>query len=326
MANKNFITSSSWTGYHQKKEGTKPSFSETPKKGLYKMWALLTTFLDYLEHTKNVSPKTIVNYRLWLQRAVEFLWDPEVDKIKAIDILQFRMALNNLGLSKKTVNYHIIALRSFLRFLLKNDIDCLSPDKIELSKIPQREVSFLLENEIDKILSAPIHFATSELQKARDELILHILYGTGLRVSELISLKKSQLILWEKQFAIRGKGSKVRSVFLTSFAMEKLYTYLNLRTDTYVPLIISLSKNSYGKQLSRNAVEALVKNYAKLCGIEKKVTPHTLRHSFATTLLKKGADIRSVQTLLGHSSIQTTQIYTHVDDHFLKGVHDLLEE
>lgn len=201
-------------------------------------------------------------------------------------------------MSKKTVNYHIVALRSFLRFLLKNDIDCLSPEKLELAKIPQREVSFLLEDEINALLKAPKQFATSALQKARDELILHILYGTGLRVSELVNLKKSQIIIGEKQFSIRGKGSKLRSVFLTSYAMEKLYHYLELRGDAYDSLFISLSKNSYGKQLSRNSVEAMVKRYANLVGIKKKVTPHTLRHSFATTLLKKGADIRSVQTLL----------------------------
>ena len=244
----------------------------------------------------------------------------------SLHILQLRMALDSSGLSKKTINYHIVALRSFLRFLLKNDVACLSPEKLELSKIPQREVHFLLEDEVDRILSAPRYYAKSELQAARDELILHILYGTGLRVTELITLKKEQIIIGEKQFSIRGKGSKLRSVFLTSMAMEKLFRYLNLRTDSYAPLFISLSKNSYGRQISRNSVEACVKYYAQCVGIKKKVTPHTLRHSFATTLLKKGADIRSVQSLLGHSSITTTQIYTHVDDQFLKGVHDLLEE
>lgn len=228
------------------------------------------------------------------------------------------MELDGSGLTKKTVNYHIIALRSFLRFLLKNDIDCLSPEKLELSKIPQREVSFLSESEIQSILYAPSQFALSDLQVARDEVILHILYGTGLRVSELVNLQKNQIILGEKQFSIRGKGSKLRSVFLTATAMKKLAFYLSLRNDGYEPIFISLSKNSYGKQLSRNAVEFLVKRYAKLAGIKKRVTPHTLRHSFATMLLKKGADIRSVQTLLGHSSITTTQIYTHVDDRFLR--------
>lgn len=320
-------SSHSRSTYRNKKGGEiQPSFSPNSEISGMQMSSLLKTFLDYLEHTKNVSPRTLVNYRLWIERAIVFFWDPCVESLKSLHILQFRMHLNDAWLSKKTVNYHIIALRSFLKFLLKNDIDCLSPEKLELAKIPQREVTFLLENEIFDLLEAPKFYATSPLQKARDELILHILYGTGLRVSELIALEKDQLILGEKQFSIRGKGSKVRSVFLTSFAMEKLLHYLGMRRDSYCPLFISLSKNSYGQQLSRNSVEAIVKRYANLVGIKKKVTPHTLRHSFATTLLKKGADIRSVQTLLWHSSITTTQIYTHVDDHFLKTVHDLMEE
>ncbi len=319
-----FTWSSRTTIIPRKKEETQPSFS-SKKKHPMRMSVLLKTFIHYLEHVKNVSPRTIANYSLWIRRAIAFFWDPKIDELKALHVLQFRMNLDDSGLTKKTVNYHIIALRSFLRFLLKNDIDCLSPEKLELSKIPQREVSFLLESEVQSILGAPSQFALSDLQLARDEVILHILYGTWLRVSELVNLQKNQIILGEKQFFIRGKWSKLRSVFLTSSAMKKLSFYLSLRHDAYAPIFISLSKNSYGKQLSRNAVEALVKKYAKLVGIKKKVTPHTLRHSFATTLLKKGADIRSVQTLLGHSSITTTQIYTHVDDRFLRGVHDLLD-
>lgn len=226
----------------------------------------------------------------------------------------------------KTVNFHIIALRSFFKFLLKNDVDCLSPDKLELAKIPQREVSFLQEDEIEDILLAPLRYEKNPLKQARDLLILQILYGTGLRVSELISLTRDNIQFGEKQCLIRGKGSKLRSVFFTVKALELMEEYLDMRVDNYEYLIISLSNNSYGKPISRNSVEKLVKYYANLVGIAKKVTPHTLRHSFATMLIKKGADIRSVQTLLGHSSIMTTQIYTHVDDRFLKGVHELLDE
>lgn len=323
-----YLWSSRTTQLKKKKEESQPSFSSNgqKKKHPMRMSVLLTTFVHYLEHVKNASPRTITNYTLWIKRAIAFFGDPKIDELKSLHILQFRMELDESWLTKKTVNYHIIALRSFLRFLLKNDIDCLSPEKLELSKIPQREVNFLLESEIQKILKAPSQFALSDLQVARDEVILHILYGTWLRVSELISLQKNQIVLWEKQFSIRGKGSKLRSVFLTATAMKKLALYLSLRNDSYDPIFISFSKNSYGKQLSRNSVEALVKNYAKLVGIKKKVTPHTLRHSFATMLLKKGADIRSVQTLLGHSSITTTQIYTHVDDRFLREVHTLLDQ
>lgn len=160
-----------------------------------KMSVLLTTFIHHLEHVKNASPRTITNYRLRIQRAIAFFGDPVIHKLKALHILQLRMALDELGLSKKTINYHIIALRAFLRFLLKNDIDCISPEKLELAKIPQREVNFLQEEDIQALLTAPEHFAPSELQIARDELILHMLYGTGLRVSELISLKKEQIML-----------------------------------------------------------------------------------------------------------------------------------
>lgn len=160
----------------------------------------------------------------------------------------------------------------------------------------------------------------------RDEAILHTLYGTGLRVSELIGLKRTDIKLDSNQFRVIGKGSKMRSVFFTKQAREKLERYLAARTDDTPYIFVSLSNFSTYKQLSRNSIEELVRTYAKQAGIDKKVTPHTLRHSFATSLIKKGADIRSVQTLLGHASITTTQIYTHVDDKYLKKVHDLLDE
>lgn len=263
----------------------------------------------------------------WIGRFVTYMENCLVKEVKALDILNFRRYLSEeLTLSKKTVNFHIIALRSFFKFLVKNDVECLSPEKLELSKIPQREVTFLQEDEIEDLLRAPLRYEEDELRQARDLLILHILYGTGLRVSELISLTREQIPLGKKQFIIRGKGSKMRSVFLTRKALLLLEAYLDLRVDDHEPLFISLSKNSYGQALSRNAVELLVKKYATMVGIVKKVTPHTLRHSFATSLLKRGADIRSVQMMLGHSSITTTQIYTHIDDRFLKGVHDLMDE
>ncbi|HPC34506.1 MAG TPA: tyrosine-type recombinase/integrase, partial [Candidatus Absconditabacterales bacterium] len=240
-------------------------------------------------------------------------------------ILDYRMYLNSLNLSKKTINYHIVAIRSFLKFCLKNDIDCMSPEKLELSKIPNREINYLLEEEVEKIMQAPFLVKQNDLKRKRDSAILWMLYGTGLRVSELISIKRSQINPETKQFSVVGKGSKIRATFLTKNAKEALVEYLKARTDDSDYLFISLSGNSMGKALSRNSIEDIVRNYASLAGIEKKVTPHTLRHSFATTLLKKGADIRAVQTLLGHSSITTTQIYTHVDDKYLKEVHSLLD-
>ena len=212
-----------------------------------------------------------------------------------------------------------------MKFCLKNDIDCMSPEKLELSKITNREINYLLEEEVEKIMQAPFLVKQNDLKRKRDSAILWMLYGTGLRVSELISIKRSQINPESKQFSVVWKWSKIRATFLTKNAKEALVEYLKARTDDSDYLFISLSGNSMWKALSRNSIEDIVRNYASLAWIEKKVTPHTLRHSFATTLLKKWADIRAVQTLLGHSSITTTQIYTHVDDKYLKEVHSLLD-
>ena len=210
--------------------------------------------------------------------------------------------------------------------MLRNDIDTLSPDKVDLAKIPPRTVSYLSEEQVKDILEAPIYFEKNYLKSLRDSAILATLYGTGLRVSELVSLKISEIKLWENQFSVVWKWSKLRSIFLTKDAKKKISNYISARTDNSEYLFVSFSWNSYGNPLSRNTVEDLVKKYAQLVWIQQKVTPHTLRHSFATSLLRKGADIRSVQALIGHSSIQTTQIYTHVDDKYLQKVHDLLDE
>ncbi len=241
-------------------------------------------------------------------------------------LLDYRIWLKQKKLTTKTINYHITAVRSFLKFLMKNDIECISPEKLELSKIKPREINFLLDEEIEKLLAMPEQMEKNPLMLARNQTIFAFLYGTGLRVSELLSLKRKDLEQNAKQFRIIGKGSKMRSVFMTKTAQKFLAEYLTLREDSSPYVFISFSKNSYGKQLSRNAIEELVRKYAIGAGITKKVTPHTLRHSFATQLLKKGADIRTVQALLGHSSITTTQIYTHIDDKHLQSVHDLLDE
>ena len=288
--------------------------------------AHLERFVNYLQYTKNASPKTIENYSLWINRFIAFMGDIEVNQVKSMYVLDFRMHLSQLGLSTKTINYHVIGLRSFFKFLLRNDIETISPDKLDLSKVPPRQLSYLLEEEVERILQAPAQFEKGRLKVLRDQAILHTLYGTGLRVSELIALKKSDIRLQEKQFSVIGKGKKLRSVFMTTQTRDAIKNYLLSRGDDSDFLFISLSGNSYGKHLSRNSIEDLVRKYASLAGIDKKVTPHTLRHSFATSLLKKGADIRSVQVLLGHSSITTTQIYTHVDDKYLQQVHHLLDK
>jgi site-specific recombinase XerD len=312
---------------------TTPTTSRVNKKKFFNkpaesnvLTALIDKFMFYLKYERNVSPKTIENYSLRLNRLVEFLGDVEIQTINRMQILDYRMALNTEGLGIKTINYHIVAIRAFLKFLLKNDIDCISPDKLELAKTPPREVSFLDEEEIAAILEAPKAENKNLEQQVRDLAILQFLYGTGLRVSELVALQKKDIKLDSNQFYVIGKGSKMRAVFATKQARKALETYLNQKTEESPYLFTSLSGNSLGNALSKNAVEDIVKKYAKKAGIQKKVSPHTLRHSFATSLIKKGADIRAVQTLLGHSSITTTQIYTHIDDKHLKRVHDLLEE
>ena len=283
-------------------------------------------FLFYCEYEKNASPKTIENYSLRLNRLISYIGDVDVHEIKPMHILDFRMHLTNTWLGKKTVNYHIVAIRAFLKFLLKNDFDVISPDKLELAKIPATEPSYLSDDDIKKILTSPTQANKDPLIVARDQAILRFLYSTWLRVTELTSLTRDQIKTDTKQFSVVGKWSKLRSVFLTSQAREKLVVYLKLRTDDSDHLFISVSWNSFGQALSRNTIEDLVRKYSKLAGIRKRVTPHTLRHSFATTLLKKWADLRAVQTLLWHASITTTQIYTHVDDKHLSKTHDLLED
>jgi site-specific recombinase XerD len=287
---------------------------------------MIDTFQIYLEHEKNASPKTRENYGLRLGRFLEYIGNIPVMDIKSLDVLDFRTKLVKKWLSKKTINYHVVALRSFLKFCLKHDLDVISPDKLELGKIPPRTVSFLEEEEVHRLLAMPILHEKKTLKRFRDEAILYTLYGTGLRVSELANLQLNDIKLDTNQFWVIGKWSKLRSVFFTKQSRERLEQYIDARTDSCPYLFINLSNFRSFTQLSRNTIEELVKQYAKLAGIDKKVTPHTLRHSFATSLIKKGADIRSVQTLLGHASITTTQIYTHVDDKYLKQVHELLDE
>jgi site-specific recombinase XerD len=286
---------------------------------------MMDTFQLYLEHEKNSSPKTRINYGLWLSRFLEYAGDIPVTDIKSLDVLDFRTQLVKRGLSKKTINFHIVAIRSFLKFCLKHDLDVISPDKLELAKIPQKWVSFLEDDEIERLMAMPTLHEPKKLKRLRDEAILNTLYGTWLRVSELVWLKISDIKIDSNQFWVVGKWSKLRSVFFTKVAREKLEQYISARNDDCPHLFINLSNFRSMTQLTRNTIEDIVKHYAKLAGIDKKVTPHTLRHSFATSLIKKGADIRSVQTLLGHASITTTQIYTHVDDKYLKQVHELLD-
>ena len=285
----------------------------------------LELFLQYIAEAKNASPKTIENYNLWLGRFATFVGQIGPKDITAFMVLNFRMQLKKQDLSIKTINYHIVALRSFLKFLLRNDIDTLNPEKCDLAKIDPREVSYLTESELESLLWAPYQFEHKAIAQARDAALLAFLFSTGLRVSELIALTKDRIRPDSNQLTVIGKWRKMRSTFVTRDALEKLEEYRTQRTDDSHFVFVSHSNNRAPGQLTRNAVEDIVKKYKSLCGIDKKITPHTIRHSFATQLLKKGADIRSVQALLGHASITTTQIYTHVDDKHLSDVHKMLE-
>lgn len=294
-------------------------------------------FLCYVEIEKNSSKQTVKNYKHYLKRFNEWL-DQYVGKnvpphqIDVDKIQKYRLYLNRLKsfngkeLSKKTQNYHIIALRAFLKYLARMDIESLSSEKVELAKIPQRTVEFLTREEIEKLLET---CDTENIKGVRARAILEVLFSTGLRVSELVNLNINQVDLVKREFMVIGKGSKPRIVFLSERATLFLEKYLGMRDDNYKPLIINLKNNSKSaddflgenRRLSSVSVEEIVRLHARLAGIIKKVTPHTLRHSFATNILQNGADLRSVQEMLGHSSITTTQVYTHITNKHLRDIH-----
>src|SRR3989339_113145 len=300
-------------------------------------------YLEYLEVEKNRSQKTVSNYDFYLKRFLEQGAVKNPADITLSKVKKFRIWLNRQEndrahdgfLSKRTQNYHVIALRSFLKYLSKIDVPSLAPEKIELAREPERQVEFLEDEELSRLLTAPLldaHGKTRENQKIsliilRDKALLELLFSTGLRVSEAANLKKDQVNLKKDEFTIRGKGSKLRVVFLTDTAKEWLKKYLDAREDVSTYLFVSHDRAKKGREdydtkpLTARSVERLVEKYARATGITKKVSPHTLRHSFATDLLHNGADIRSVQSMLGHSSITTTQIYTHITDKRLRETH-----
>ncbi|MEI7512495.1 MAG: site-specific tyrosine recombinase/integron integrase [Candidatus Uhrbacteria bacterium] len=296
-----------------------------------KLSSHLRTFLEYLEIEKGRSPLTVRNYEFYLQRFITWAKDPDAASINQDDIHNYRLFLNRLEsrgegtLKKSTQNYHLIALRSFLKFLARRDIKTMAPEKIELAKQGSRDVSFLDATDLQRLLEAPERSELSPIVKARDKSILELFFSTGMRVSELANLKKSQINLARDEFTVRGKGDKTRVVFLSNQARHSLRTYLELRKDEVPHLFVrhDRAKNEQKEvgAITPRSIERLVKYYAAAAGIPKHVSPHTLRHSFATDLLINGADIRSVQAMLGHSSITTTQIYTHVTNQQLKEVH-----
>ena len=290
-----------------------------------------TNFLEYLEIEQNRSQKTIANYDHYLTRLHDFAGDIQIADINAELIHKWRLWLNRLGtntsdeLGKTTQNYHLIALRSFLKFCAKNNIPAMAADKIELARTKRAQVTFLNEDELKRIFAEP---DLNTLAGLRDRAILELLFSSGLRVSELVGLDKEHINLKRREFMVRGKGQKDRPIFISQEAASWLETYLMKRQDTARPLFVRYSgrkqvdQSGNFQRLTARSVQRLVARYALLAGITKHVSPHTLRHSFATDLLMNGADLRSVQAMLGHSNIATTQIYTHVTDPHLRAVHE----
>lgn len=324
-------------------------------------------FLEYCEVERGKAAKTVENYQHYLQRFLDWANKSDIKNPKDINlekVKKYRLYLNRLAnkksetLKKKTQNYHIIALRAFLKYLAKQDIKSLSPEKIELAKEEDREICFLEEDELERLLTAPEN-PKNRLLELRDKTILEVLFSTGLRVSELVNLNRDKINLKKKEFSVMGKGGKIRLVFLSDRAQKALSDYLTMRKDKEKAVFanhvtcnikhatkenanIKLNNKNHGlkanshpsrrerteaeklmanSRLTPRSIQRIIKKYAIRAGITKKVTPHTLRHSFGTDLLRGGADLRAVQQLLGHSSIATTQIYTHVTDQHLKDVH-----
>lgn len=287
-------------------------------------------FIEALEVERGRSQRTAETYHLYLERLIEFGGDITVDKITSEHIRKYRLWLNRYEnsngetLSKITQSYHLIALRSFLTYCSRREIETLTPEKIELPRVSRKQVSFLDAEEVERLIQA---IDTNTPSGLRDRAIVELLFSSGLRVSELCNLNRDHINLKRGEFMVRGKGQKDRPVFVSPEATEWLATYLAARTDSALPLFIRYSGFKTGDdrgesfRLSPRSVQRAVSQYAKLAGITKHVSPHTLRHSFATDLLMNGADLRSVQSMLGHSNISTTQVYTHVTDQHLQEVH-----
>lgn len=281
-------------------------------------------FLEYTELTKGRAVKTVENYDRYLTRFLAFAKAKSAGDITEEKIREFRLWLNRQpgsggnAMKRRTQNYYLIALRAFLKFLVRRGVKALPPERIELAKVPERSLDLITSAELERLMKAP---AGDELKAVRDRAVMELLFSTGLRVSELCSLN-SDIDLSRDELSVRGKGDKVRVVFLSPEAKKAVSAYLKARKDMEEALFVNYGRgNAKPGRLTPRAVEMLIKHYAVKAGITSKVTPHVLRHSFATDLLENGADLRSVQALLGHANIQTTQIYTHVTDKHLHDIH-----
>jgi len=287
-------------------------------------------FLEYLEITKGRSVKTIENYDRYLTRFLAFAKTDSPQGITDALIREFRLWLNRQPapegtLKKKTQNYYLIALRAFLKYLAKRDVKSLPPEKIELAKVSDRSLDLITASELERLLGAPATALKKEKDPdtqrklLRDEAILELLFSTGLRVSELCGLN-NDIDLSRDELSVRGKGEKIRVVFLSERAKNAIRRYLKARTDMEEALFVDGRTKSLHR-ITPRGIQRHIKRYAAESGITSKVTPHVLRHVFATDLLENGADLRSVQALLGHANIQTTQVYTHVTDKHLRDIH-----
>lgn len=300
---------------------------------------LINDFLEHLEIEGGRSKKTVENYKLYLERfydlALEILGQDGLkpEEITKELLRKYRIRLNRFGsdngsedLKVITQAYHLIALRGFLKYLARREIKSLDPSLVELPKVIRKQVTFLHYDEVEDMLE---QIDTSTESGLRDRAIIELLYSGGLRVSELVGLNRDSINLERREFMVRGKGSKDRPIFISETCADRVSDYLDARTDSLPALFLNNSRNlqvadtsgNYRRMTARS-VERIVEKYARLAGITKHVSPHTLRHSFATDLLMNGADIRAVQSMLGHSDISTTQIYTHVTDAHLKEVHE----
>lgn len=287
--------------------------------------SLKTQFLEYLEIEKGRSIKTVENYDRYLTRFLAYSKITSPSKLTEQMVREFRLHLNRQDgtsgtMKHKTQNYYLIAIRAFLKFLRKRGIESLSPERIELAKVGARDLDLISAEELNRLMRGP---AGASLQSMRDKAILELLFSTGLRVSELCNLDRD-LDLSRDEFSVRGKGEKVRVVFLSPAAKSAIKQYLDKRGDVDNALFAQMgkaAKSAKDLRLTPRSVERLVKRYATKAGITRKVTPHVIRHSFATDLLENGADLRSVQALLGHANITTTQVYTHVTDKHLREIH-----
>ncbi len=302
-------------------------------------------FLEYIEIEKGRSLKTVENYDRYLTRFIDYSGVVYPKDITDKVMREFRLWLNRQPsgrkkdvavetLKKKTQNYYLIAIRSFLKYLIREGITSLSPERIELAKVGDRELDLISPKELQLLLEMPLtegfKHASSEIIPIRDHAVLQTLFSTGLRVSELCSLDRD-INLDADSMSVRGKGEKVRIIFLSPSAKEAIRAYLGKRIDMFEPLFIAHAKKTttkaeedpdYSPRLTPISIQRIIKKYATLAGISKKVTPHVIRHSFATDLLRNGADIRSVQMMLGHANIATTQIYTHITNEQLRDVHE----